>query len=100
MSSKMNKKEQSRIAQDFKRVMSLIWLSQTQAVMNSKALKKEDETDSYQLLYKFDNLLEQLHDTACEYVQALEKEQKVTKELEDSLDTVIELPSYAVINSY
>ena len=99
MSSKMNKKEQSRIAQDFKRVMSLIWLSQVQGVMNSKALKEEDETKSYHLLYRFDDLLEQLHDTACEYVQALQKEQKVTKELEDSLDTIIELPSYAVIGN-
>ncbi len=99
MSSKMNKKEQSRIAQDFKRVMSLIWFSQVQDVMNSKALKEEDETNSYQLLYKFDDLLAQLHDTACEYVQALEKEQKVTKELEDSLETIIELPSYAVIGN-
>ena len=99
MSSKMNKKEQSRIAQDFKRVMSLIWLSQVQDVMNSKALKEEDEPKSYQLLYKFDDLLTQLHDTACKYVQALKKEQKVAKELKDSLETIIELDSYAAIGN-
>ena len=97
MSSKMKKKEQSRIAQDFKAVMSLIYLSQVQDVMNSKALREEDETKSYQLLYRFNDLLERLHDTACEYVQTLEKEQKITKELEDSLETVIELNSYATI---
>ena len=95
----MNKKEQSRIAKDFKSVMSLIWLSQVQDVMNSKALKKEDETKSYQLLYRFNDLLEQIHDTACEYVQALEKEQKVIKELEDSLNTPIELDYYAAIGN-
>lgn len=99
MSSKMNKKEQSRIAQDFKAVMSLIYSSQVQDVMNCKALEENKETKSYQLLYKFDDLLEQLHDTACEYVKALEKEQKITKELENSLITDIKLNSYALIGS-
>ena len=99
MSSKMNKKEQSRIAQDFKAAMSLIYSSQVQDVMNCKALEEDKETNSYQLLYKFDDLLAQLHDTACEYVKELEKEQKITKELEDSLITDIKLNSYALIGS-
>ena len=99
MSSKMNKKEQSRIAQDFKAAMSLIYSSQVQDVINCKALEEDKETESYQLLYKFDDLLQQLLDTAYEYVNTLEKEQKITKELEDSLVTNIKLSSYALIGS-
>lgn len=93
MSSKMNKKEQSRIAQDFKSVTSLIHSTQVQDVMNCKALEEDKETKSYQLLYRFDDLLQQLHDTACEYVKALEKEQKVTKELQDSVYPIINIES-------
>lgn len=89
MKSKMNKKEQSRIAQDFKKVASLVYLSQVQDVMNNKALEEDDETKSYQLLYKFDDLLKQLGDTIAEYVNTLEKEQKVTKELQDSIFPII-----------
>ena len=89
MKSKMNKKEQSRIAQDFKKVASLVYLSQVQDVMNNKALEEDDETKSYQLLYKFDDLLKQLKDTIAEYVNTLEKEQKVTKELQDSIFPII-----------
>ena len=93
MKSKMSKKEQSRIAQDFKKVSSLLYLTQVQDVINTKALAEEDETDSYQLLYKFDDLLSQLNDTITEYVQTLEKEQKVTKELQDSIFPIINLES-------
>ena len=93
MKSKMNKKEQSRIAQDFRKVSSLVYLSQVQDVMNTKALEEEDETKSYQLLYKFDDLLKQLNDTIAEYVNTLEKEQKVTKELKDSLFPIINVES-------
>ena len=89
MKSKMNKKEQSRIAQDFKKVASLVYLSQVQDVMNIKALEEDDETKSYQLLYKFDDLLKQLEYTIAEYVNTLEKEQKVTKELQDSIFPII-----------
>ena len=89
MKSKMNKKEQSRIAQDFRKVSSLVYLSQVQDVMNNKALAEDDETKSYQLLYKFDDLLKQLEDTIAEYVNTLEKEQKVTKELQDSIFPII-----------
>ena len=99
MSSKMNKKEQSRIAQDFKAAMSLIHSSQVQDVMNCKALEEDEETNSYQLLYKFDDLIAQLHDTVCEYVKALEKEQKITKELKNSLIADIKLNSHALIGS-
>ena len=89
MKSKMNKKEQSRIAQDFKKVASLVHLSQVQDAMNNKALEEDDETKSYQLLYKFDDLLKQLENTISEYVNTLEKEQKVTKELQDSIFPII-----------
>ena len=93
MKSKMNKKEQSRIAQDFRKVASLVYLSQVQDVMNNKALEEDDETKSYQLLYKFDDLLKQLEDTIAEYVNTLEKEQKVTKELQDSIFPIINVES-------
>ena len=93
MKSKMNKKEQSRIAQDFRKVASLVYLSQVQDVMNNKALEEDDETKSYQLLYKFDDLLKQLDDTIAEYVNMLEKEQKVTKELQDSVYPIINIES-------
>lgn len=93
MKSKMNKKEQSRIAQDFRKVASLVYLSQVQDVMNNKALEEDDETKSYQLLYKFDDLLKQLDDTIVEYVNMLEKEQKVTKELQDSVYPIINIES-------
>ena len=93
MKSKMNKKEQSRIAQDFRKVASLVYLSQVQDVINNKALEEDDETKSYQLLYKFDDLLKQLEDTIAEYVNTLEKEQKVTKELQDSIFPIINVES-------
>ena len=78
---------------DFKKVASLVYLSQVQDIINIKALKEDDETKSYQLLYKFDDLLKQLEDTIAEYVNMLEKEQKVTKELQDSVYPIINIES-------